>query len=554
MSKKQICTSCGAKIEKNGKFCISCGAKVELAEPKQDISESKKNKRTPIVAAIIAGSIVLIGGVAFGITYLVKANNPVNQVIAKIKKGDFEVAKEIYEDNIDNDVDKTLELREELGKYLVESKTAFYNEELTYEEVKDTIELVEYFNMKKLTDEVEDLKIYVEMINNSRTAYKTAEAYMESQNYLKAIDSYSKVSVEDSYYESAKTRKQEAITTYKTSEMTKAEEAATSGDYAGAIAILYDMSEHLENDADVLTKIDIYTTAMETETADEALAKAEGLVESGDYAGAIAVLNEAMKKVSDDTELLARAEAYTNTLNTNTIENAITTATEYKNNKDYENAIETLEAVLNYNNESVNSLYSTIYDEFLTNVLTEAENEFTTSGHIAAVNKLNEYISYFGPDSDFIEKRNYYIGLAPVNLTEMETFSENWWDEPVSFAKDHLGNEFSNCFVISKPVISTTVMHAEYYVNSNFVSISGTIAASENQEIYEIGRVEIYADDELVYTSPNIMAKTDPFTFNVNIAGKKYVMIKIYALDNEYTSGKHARTEIILADMKLNKY
>ena len=412
MNKKQICTNCGAKIENNGKFCISCGAKIEFTESKQDTTMKKKNKKVPIVIAIIVGSAVLIGGGAFGITYLVQANNPVNQVIAKIKTGDFEVAKEIYEDDIDNDVDKTIELRAELEKYLKESKIAFYNEELTYEEAKDIIELVEYFNIKKLTEDVEAFEEYIEMINDSRTAYKTAEAYMESQNYIKAIDSYSKVSVEDSYYESAKTRKQEAINTYKTSEMTKAEEAAATGDYAGAIAILYDMSEHLDNDSDVLTKIDIYTTTLETKISDEALAKAEGLVETGDYAGAIAVLNEAVKNVSNDTVLLARIEEYTNTMNSNTVETAIVTATEYKNNKDYVNALETLESVLIYNNESVNSLYATVYDEFLASVLSEAESTFTTSGHTAAVNKLNEYNSYFGADSDFSDKKDYYTHLT----------------------------------------------------------------------------------------------------------------------------------------------
>lgn len=212
------------------------------------------------------------------------------------------------------------------------------------------------------------------MINDSRTAYKTAEAYMESKNYLKAIDSYSKVSVEDSYYESAKTRKQEAIITYKTSEMTKAEEAAATGDYAGAIAILYDMSEHLDN------------------------------------------------------------------------------------------------------------------------------------------------------DSDFSDKKEYYAGLVPMNLTEMETFDESdGWGDLYINADDHLGNSFNNCYIVG-PYTSygSRYDYAEYYVNAKYVSISGIIATGINQDVDEIGRVEIYGDDELLYTSENVTAKTEPFNFNVNITGKKY--------------------------------
>ena len=552
MDKKQICTNCGAKNENNAKFCISCGVKIEYVESKQDTA--KKNKKAPIAIAIIAGCVVLIAGGIFGIIYLVKANNPVNLVIDKIKTGNFEDAKEIYEDDIDEDEEKILELIDELETYLAETKTTFYNEESTYEEVKDTIELVEYFNMVDLEDEVADLKEYIEIINDSRTAYKTAEAYMESQNYLKAIDNYSKVNVEDSNYENAKTKKQEAITIYKNNEMTKAEKAAESGDYAEAIAILNEVEKYLKNDADILTKKDIYTTAMESEIEKTAITKSERLVEAGDYEGAIAVLKEAAKNVSDDTKLIALVDEYTNTMEINIIETAISTATEYKDNKDYINALDTLESVLSYNNESVNNLYTTVYDEFYTSVLAEAEEVFNTSGHTAAVNKLNEYNSYFGEKDDFIEKKEYYAGLAPVNLTEMKTFDESKdWEGPVFSASDHLGNSFSNCYV-QGPYTSygSRYEYVEYYVNGKYTSISGTIAASINQDVDHIGKVEIYADDELVYSSQNVTAKTDPFDFKVDITGKKYIMIKVWTVRTGDTWGDHAF--VIIANAKLNKY
>ena len=182
------------------------------------------------------------------------------------------------------------------------------------------------------------------------------------------------------------------------------------------------------------------------------------------------------------------------------------------------------------------------------------ENPYIVVG-LSNLGNTNEYNSYFSSDSEFSNKKEYYASLAPVNLSEMETFSQNRWDTPVGFAKDHLGNEFNNCFVFSisrSELINAS--SAEYYVNDKYVSITGTLAASDEQAVDEIGRVDIYADDELVYTSQNITAKTDPFDFNVDITGKKYIVIKVWALENENSFGNSVNVDVILADVKLNKY
>lgn len=257
-------------------------------------------------------------------------------------------------------------------------------------------------------------------------------------------------------------------------------------------------------------------------------------------------------KVSDAKTLNAKIDEYTKTMEKNAVDSAIKTANEYRKNKKYAEALEALKAVQKYNDESVKTLYTSIYDEFLNKVLADAESALKASGHKAAISKLDEYSSYFSSDKKFTDKKDYYAGLAPVNLTEMEYFSRSSWSNNVeTVAKDHLGNEFSNCFV--EAVGNCGADYVEYYVNGKYVSISGTIAASENQYVHEIGRVEIFADDELVYTSKNVTAKTDPFDFKVDISGKKYIKIKVCAIKNS-VDDNWSDASLILANVTLNKY
>ncbi len=111
-----MCTNCGAKIEKNGKFCISCGTKVELVGQSQ--KKPAKKKKLPLIIAIIAVCVVLLGGGIFGITYFVKTinqNKPVEFV-------DFTVERCVREElDIDWDEEITVKDVEKVKKLCISS-------------------------------------------------------------------------------------------------------------------------------------------------------------------------------------------------------------------------------------------------------------------------------------------------------------------------------------------------------------------------------------------------------------------------------------------------
>lgn len=489
-----VCPKCGMINSGKKAYCVQCGANIRaLLNQDSDLANQKKNGRGkskfPVAIIIILSVIVILAG-GYGITKLAKKDNPVNKIVACMENGEYKDAKLLFDEKIETDTDDYEKLTAELKGYLEDNKNSFYEEKITYEQMKGVISAVNSFSIKELESDISDVKNYMEKIHDSRTAYQTAEAYMEKKDYGKAISNYAEVIMDDSYYETAQSRKQEAVDSFR------------SG----------------------------------------VLDEAEKYVSDGDYTSGISVLKEAEKILENDSEIKVRKETYITEQKNNMINESIENAKIYHDNGDYEAALDELKKVDGYDNEMVTGLYESYYSEFLANVIEEAETEFNESGHLAAVKKLHGYKRFFEGDSTYEEEVEYYSGLAPVNLTEMDCFSSSagaW--KYSAYETDHLGNSFENCFEGGKG-------WREYYINSAYKSITGTIAYGADGYVGHMGKIEIYADDELVYSSPNVGAKTDPFTFSVNIEGKRYIEIKFV----DITGWDWMR--LILADAKLNKY
>ncbi|MGN0374801.1 MAG: NPCBM/NEW2 domain-containing protein [Butyrivibrio sp.] len=485
-----VCPECGTVNEQKSRFCIKCGTNIEeILDSGTNITREKK-KKLFIIPIVIVALLVIAAGV-FGINFLSEKNSYVNKVVEYIEAGDYSNAKSVYDEKIKDDPDKYEKLAENLREHIEENKNLYYEEQITYEQMKDIITAIKSLSMKSLSNDISAAEEYVDKIHDSRTAFKSAEHYMEKNDYKNAIINYSNVDVEDSYFDTAKSRKQEAVNAFRTAVLADAATYASEGDYLSAIAVLKEADKILENDTDIQIQIKAY-------------------------------------EVDQDN---------------NIINGTIEKAKSYYNNGDYSLALNELDKLSGYNNEVVNDLHEKYYGEFLTYVLNEAETAFNSSGHTAALNKLNEYSNYFSEDTAFTDKKEYYTSLAPVRLTSMDYFSAtNRWNYS-SYEEDYLGNSFEDC------IVSKGDARIEYYVNRQYKSISGTIAYCNEGLTYGIYKIEIYGDDELIYSSPNVNAKTDPFNFTVDITDKKF--IKIEFVDIEYTEWRYSG---IIDSVQLNKY
>lgn len=181
----------------------------------------------------------------------------INTGIAQIKKilreltsENYEEAVELYNSNFDED-DAPDDILETVTKMLDDEYAAFQNQEKSYSAVCSTIDTIAEMEIADLFPKVETIQESVDALNASRTAYETAESYMDDENYADAIAQYKLVIQDDSNYDTVQTKMEEAVTSYRTKMLADADEKASLGDVSGAITILKGGLNVLENDSEL---------------------------------------------------------------------------------------------------------------------------------------------------------------------------------------------------------------------------------------------------------------------------------------------------------------
>ncbi len=115
---------------------------------------------------------------------------------------------------------------------------------------------------------------------------------------------------------------------------------------------------------------------------------------------------------------------------------------------------------------------------------------------------------------------NVYEGSV-VKEDAVDTKGNNYIDAYVFYAQfEHL-NSGKKCF--GKPYI-------EKYLGNEYTQFEATVVGQKNLDKYAKGYgavVKIYADEELVYTSENIIRKGNPQKISLNITGVEYLKIQI---------------------------
>ena len=131
-------------------------------------------------------------------------------------------------------------------------------------------------------------------------------------------------------------------------------------------------------------------------------------------------------------------------------------------------------------------------------------------------------------------------------------------------AKDPFGNDYStksNYITFDsqngmewESSFHTYNAYAEYYIDGKFKTVSGVLAPSSNAKEGATAYLQIYADDLLIFTSPYVTRKTEPFDFSADISGAKYLKLCI-TLENDgsnYWFGEHDfYSSLILSDVML---
>ncbi len=237
--------------------------------------------------------------------------------------------------------------------------------------------------------------------------------------------------------------------------------------------------------------------------------------------------------------------------------------------------------------------YSKQDEEQIASIIADAELLAAEADYEGALTKVQTGLITYPNSKDLQDKADEYVALLnseAVSTTDSENQSTTaattpepvlptnillsslnvvdssgctYWNtgKPV----DPFGNNYANKenFIIFdssqgmdwKSSFHTYNAYAEYRLDGKAESISGWIVPYNSCKEGATAYVQIYADDILLYTSPYITRKTDPFQFDVAITGAEYVKLCV-VLENDgsyYWFGEYPYySSLILFDVLLS--
>ena len=475
-------------------FCTNCGASIEQPSASAVQAKTGAKKKGVVITLCIVLALAVIGA---GVFFVLRLLNPVSRVMSALESGDYTKALSIYEDKVEGDRKKDSTLSEDVVAYLEKCQNDFLNETMSYEQFTGVIEGIRSLAISKLDSKLDAAAEYADMLNQSRIAYQTAESFYEKQDYGSAIGYYNQVNYQDTYYDDAQSKCAECVTNYRQQVLDSAEEQIAKADYTGALATLKSGLDVLKDDASLMAKYNDVTSAQKDLAIQELINQAKQQHESGDLKGAIKTLASGQSK---------------------------------------------------YEDEGIKQLYSSYVEECKAVMTSEAEQAFANGGYSAAVTAIEKYNDTLQNTAEYYDLLDYYRNLAPVSLGQLETFSGSWDRNGPQL--DFLGNSYQNGCI--KSVWSGSKPSIEYHLNGEYTSMSGVvvIADCDKGSTDQTGHIEIYGDDNLLFSSSVLTIKSNPEQFNISLSGVNF--LKIVIRSDTYIN--YFSTDLMLGDTILNKY
>lgn len=339
----------------------------------------------------------------------------------------------------------------------------------------------------------------------------------------------------------------------------EAEALADANDYEGALSTIKKGKSTYPKSEELQKKYDEYTEKINETEKETTLAKAKELADNGDYASAMEIIEKAQKTNSSDEDYKKAYASYQKSY-------ALNQAKTYADDSDYANAVTTIEEAKKNNSSDADliSAYNTYVSDYAEQVVKEADGLLEKNNYSGAIEAVKKGLKTVPDNQTLKDKQSAIEKTKPVSLSTLSAFNGGWeWNnlDPT----DPFGNDYSsasNYVVFSNEEWGTisdqegsigetngyyqvsTEYHTEKKYNRLTMQLAPYYTIAENGKAF----VQIYADDELVYTSPTIVQKTQAFSAEANIAGAEYIKV-IVNIAGRYPDNEQGA--MILSDAQL---
>lgn len=127
----------------------------------------------------------------------------------------------------------------------------------------------------------------------------------------------------------------------------------------------------------------------------------------------------------------------------------------------------------------------------------------------------------------------YQPSVLPVWLTSLDSLTEDQVRASGGAAYANTGEVFAHCITISSIPFGEKVGSIEYYLAGKYAALSGVLCVSDDCKNSDTTSFfEVYADGELVYTSPEMTQGSLPESFQVDIQHCQKLKIVLYGYNS----------------------
>lgn len=440
-----------------------------------------KNKKLAAIIAVSGGcGVALLVVLVLLVLSLV---NPVSRAVQLAQQGETGEAAQMYTDRIGTKESYRNDLADTAQKAIDDAKEQFARGNLTLEQAQEQIKVFSCFPDAGVQAMVTEGLDYLSNAANSETAYQEGLEYLNQQDYKNAIASLRRVVPTDGNYQDAENLLDNAIAAYRQQVIDRADQAAAEGDYVKAIAELAEGLLVIPADQTLEEKKESYQQQSNERMKTETIQQAEAAVADGKWEEAVRLLQSAKEVLPSDADI-------TRMLN--------------ETSEQYETA-----------------------------VLSSAEQLIADNRGEEAVAALNQALSLL-PDSQALKTKLASIAsIHPISLKQEVLLNSDEWDWDSGEPKDTFGTDYSTAknyvrLFNSNAWSGDPVDSGEFRIYQKYSRLTFTAAPLEGMAENGSCYFQVFADEEVVYTSPTIEQKTDPFTVDLDIAGCDYLKIVAY--------------------------
>ena len=490
--KKMFCKYCGSKLNEEDTFCAICGQQVKevdntiqsevkrenIQEEKAEKKQQKKSKwkKRVIIFGVIIVLLISVGSYCYFTSSLYAIGK--NLKVDNIPEVVDEYNNDVYGNKMMEKVTYVL-ISDYIQTLLKNYESGQTDDSKTYEILSALVDL----KCEELSKVAEETVIVIKKHQKNEKIYNTAEVLYKEGKYVEAIEKYTLITDDSELYEKAKGKVEDSKEKYKENILLLVKEPNTLEEYENCLELLNEADKILTEDSDINKRREELNVGYLLVQKSTVVENVRNAFEAGKYSKVFEELEKALKKMPDDKEMISLQEDYKN----------------------------------RYIKKVINSVDSSIEEQ----EYNQAEKD------------VQEALKILQDNEVLTQKLAEIQDVKPVVLSTLNALNGGFgWSEET--ATDSFGNTYNN--VSNYAVIkgfwyenSGNDTYAEYRIDGEYKKLSFLVGPHADIPEKGTGKIQIYADDVLVFSSSEIGRKTDVEHYEVDISNAKYIKIVVSA-------------------------